>query len=52
MTLERHIEELRAELRGVSDPRELRQIEAELKAAEAQRADRRRAADADRERGR
>ncbi|MGR6533314.1 hypothetical protein [Brevundimonas sp. RM1] len=38
MTLEQHIEELRAELRGVLDPRELRQIAAELEAAEAQRA--------------
>lgn len=38
MTLERHIEELRAELRGVTDPAELRQIEAELKAAEMQQA--------------
>lgn len=38
MTLDQHIEELRAELRGVNDPRELRQIEAELKAAEADRA--------------
>lgn len=34
MTLEQHIEELRAELRGVLDPRELRQIAAELEAAE------------------
>ncbi|WP_292059087.1 hypothetical protein [Brevundimonas sp. UBA5936] len=34
MTLEQHIEELRAELRGVVDPRELRQIAVELEAAE------------------
>lgn len=36
MTLEQHIEELRAELRGVNDPCELHQIEAELTAAEAE----------------
>lgn len=51
MTLERHIEELRAELRGVSDPAELRQIEAELKAAEAERADLKGTVEAHRERG-
>lgn len=30
MTVEQHIEELRAEFRGITDPVELRQIEAEL----------------------
>lgn len=38
MTLDQHIEELRAELRGVTDNDELRQIEAELQAAMAERA--------------
>jgi len=38
MTLDQHIEELRAELRGVTDKHELRQIEAELQAALAERA--------------
>jgi hypothetical protein len=33
MTIEQHIEELRAELRNASDPEERRQIEAELTAA-------------------
>ena len=33
MTVEQHIEELRAELRGITDPAEIRQIEAELQAA-------------------
>lgn len=33
MMLEQHIEELRAELRGVADLKEHRQIKAELKAA-------------------
>src|SRR3546814_4605284 len=33
MTVEQHIEELRAELRGITDPVELRQIEAELQTA-------------------
>lgn len=36
MALEQHIEELRAELRGVNDMDELRQIEAELQAALAE----------------
>ena len=30
MTLNQHIEELRAELRSIDDPRELRQVEREL----------------------
>jgi len=38
MTLDQHIEELRAELRGVTDRDELRQIEAELQTAMAERA--------------
>jgi len=38
MTLDQHIEELRAELRGVTDDNELRQIEAELRVALAERA--------------
>ncbi|HEY9578310.1 MAG TPA: hypothetical protein VIR65_00440 [Rhizorhapis sp.] len=33
MTVEQHIEELRAELRCITDPVELRQIEAELQMA-------------------
>jgi hypothetical protein len=33
MSLEQHIEELRAELRGIIDRDELRQIKAELEAA-------------------
>lgn len=33
MTLEQHIEELRAELASITDAKELRQIEAELKVA-------------------
>jgi predicted nucleic acid-binding Zn-ribbon protein len=33
MTVEQHIEELRAELRGITDPIELRQVEAELQMA-------------------
>lgn len=36
MTVEQHIEELRAELRGITDPVELRQIEAELQMALSQ----------------
>ena len=35
MTIEQHIEELRAELRNASDAAERRQIEAELQLAEA-----------------
>ena len=35
MTLEQHIEELRAELRGISDPGEIEQIETELQIAQA-----------------
>lgn len=38
MTLNQHIEELRAELRGIDDPRELRQIERELAEALERRA--------------
>lgn len=38
MTLDQHIEELRAELRGVTDRHELRQIETELRSAMAERA--------------
>jgi hypothetical protein len=37
MTIEQHIEELRAELRGNDDPAEVRQIAAELEAALRQR---------------
>ncbi|MCP1469601.1 hypothetical protein J3E64_001283 [Sphingobium sp. OAS761] len=33
MTVEQHIEELRAELRAITDPAEIHQIEAELQAA-------------------
>lgn len=33
MSLEQHIEELRAELRSINDVTEIRQIEAELEAA-------------------
>ncbi|WP_170304620.1 hypothetical protein [Croceicoccus estronivorus] len=33
MRVEQQIEELRAELRGITDPIEIRQIEAELQAA-------------------
>lgn len=33
MTIEQHIEELRAELRGITDPVELHHIEAELQMA-------------------
>ncbi|MBX4967763.1 hypothetical protein [Rhizobium binae] len=35
MTIEQHIEELRAELKNACDPSERRQIEAELDFAEA-----------------
>ncbi len=43
MSLEQHIEELRAELRGIIDRGELRQIEAELEAALVELERRRRA---------
>lgn len=38
MTVEQHIEELRAELCAITDPAEIRQIEAELQAALSRRA--------------
>lgn len=37
MSVEQHIEELRAELRSLTDREELQQVEAELAAALAQR---------------
>ncbi|MGB3318015.1 MAG: hypothetical protein WA978_01475 [Sphingopyxis granuli] len=37
MSVEQHIEELRAELRSLTDENELRQVEAELEAALAER---------------
>jgi len=42
MTIEQHIEELRAELSWCDDPAERRQIEAELRAAETCRKQRNR----------